>query len=83
MAGSGLVMFALRWQCLRMLSAMREDQGMAWVAVVSHTEQASHEGCREGCGDLDLGNKPRSLGASEHKRLRREWESSQRRGTRA
>lgn len=61
MARSELAMFALRWRCLRMLSAMRVDQGMGQVAVVSHTEQVSHESSREGLGHLDLGNKTRSL----------------------
>lgn len=45
---------------------------MGWVAAVCHTEQASHEGSREGFGHLDLGSKPKSVGTSEHKSLRRQ-----------
>lgn len=46
---------------MHILSAMRVDQGMRQVAVVSHTEQVSHESSREGLGHLDLGNKARSV----------------------
>lgn len=72
MARSELATFALRWQCLCVLSSMRLHQGMGQVAAVSHTGQVSHEGSREGLGHLDLGNKSRSLRANVCKSLR-EW----------
>lgn len=71
MARSELAMFALRRQRSRMRSAMSVDRGIGWETAVSHIEQVSQEGSKEGFGHLDLGNKPGSLGTNEYKSLGR------------
>lgn len=71
MARSELAMFALRWQCLCVLSAMRVDQRMGQGKNFA-SGQKSPEGSREELEHLDLENKPRILGVSECKSLK-EW----------